>query len=994
MIHKSKNQPGFRAKAEGARMSIENTGPDMEETQPQDVSQKSDDINIGPLEDPAHDMKSEENQLTAIPPLEISAEPEVVETFNIKSGENIQPVLKQADQIQKPQITEKKPTGQISQSELDRLEGAKGPNLGTDLGPEEIMRARDDILQKKRNQSMKRGVSSSPEQQSVADPEPRKQNSFTVEVSGTPELSDGERATLVKSAKEYTRRIQGRHEKIGPNYAPQLVERAINNGILGKNDEGQYYPVVDEAKEFVDALNNALKDPQNKIELVNRPSAAEKRTYVQLGDEDVGPSGGIKDEVRKILGRFDIPDGIGVMLAQRDKLLKESQKLETGARRGYSDEKAKSKEGITKLEELILAKARATKAAEDQQRKDKEFEEKWLYQRPELSEESKVNTVKRASSGEVSLKELLARTKSDKAQDVYKVAIGMNLLHLDQGGNVIFDEENADSKAAYDHVVETCRQELVRQSILEVEPSKEVKDKLKGVYEGNINELLVSIGDKAMTDKIIALIEKGSLYIDKDGVIKISEHDGKLDELGDSQVREIREEAKRIIEKDYLEKERDPRALERRTEEYIQRQDIGKALQEYIKNKQGVERPPERGFWSKIRMRTFNPKGYEEYRKKLTDYNLAQNDLRQAEAMHRNWTKKEQRFQVRILELESDLREYIDKMESGDFSKREWTKLKKLASKLYTQRSNINDLYLSSVAAKIEYKGNMPGMDLWSGLSPEDISPEVESEEKKNIIRNVDYDTRGWLAKKLGIDALSAQSELTEEYRALFRMEQAGETIRDLAIARVAKKATIDKLRGELALGRIDHPGKIFQLLEGIEKTQLDEKISESGVDAQLNAYAHKKFFDLLGRELRLHFKKAFNMAITDVGEDFEVTLDTRISDLLDNGQRVIFTSPINFFRRSTRSIGIGGRYTKHGYDWLTNEIYRMSERLAPEAAMVSDAAMRSSDIYYATDQKLREAQERAMELRKARELAAGKGIDELKQLWLRRLRRVSRKGK
>lgn len=959
--------------------------PKEELPPPHDITEQTDDTfeaanNLGI--DLTGGAESEEpivskGKAEAIPLTPEETTPKIIATFDTKTGGDLRPVqaVEGHDKTSQKQISKIQLRGQIPQGALDRLESKRGPinNVG-DLGPEEIARARREIPSHKvaqssveivRNSGQDEGggereatlqPTSQPETQTAeANLGKREPTSFTVEAGGAPELSDKEKSELAEKAIKSTNTLNKNPEELSSVTAQKALEQAAKNGFI-KEEDGKYYAVVPKGQTFLEAYNQKV-EIDDKVEIIEIPPVSEKRAYMQSVETRLGADG-IPDDIAEFLREHSGHQHELIDLNKRIEALPTDADQERQTLEGERDS----------LKGRILALEQGINDKVEELKRDREFAREWLI-RGSLPEESKIETIKKAASGETDLSELIVRADTPYLTAAYRDAAERGLL-VRKDGKIIAVEGNEESQKSYDYLFNLSRAEITKQDLLEAGPKENVQEKLSTVYRGSINELLQNAGNTDYIETAVDLIKASHLVIDKNGEIKIAEHDGEQDKVGLDRIQTIKTEAKQNIEQEYLARELDPDHLKDEARKFIGKEPLGEKMHAYILEKSRMAEPPKRGFLSRAYMAHKQPKAYEKYLEEKQSYKDARRELRQVGRMERTWVAQEQKLRKRAIEFESELRGMAEKIESGEMSKREWRSLRNKANKLYVRRDNINKLLARTVATQIGYEGDMPGLANWEGLSPSDIMPETENDEIRNIIEGVNYDTRSWLAEKLGIDALSAKDELAEEYRALFRIEQAGESIRDLAISRVSQKALSGHLMRELVSGELDNPGRIYQLLGAIKDNQFDMRKCQEGVDTQLNAYTYKKFFKLASQEMKLHFKRAFNIAITNAGEDFEVTLDTRISELLDRGERLVFTTPINFFRRSALSAGIGGRYIKYGYDWVTNTSHEMFEKMVPEAAVATGEVNKWSDALYETSAKLKEVRERAAELAEYRKVA------------------------
>lgn len=479
------------------------------------------------------------------------------------------------------------------------------------------------------------------------------------------------------------------------------------------------------------------------------------------------------------------------------------------------------------------------------------------------------------------LRDLRGRIKgslNDGELDDGETEANRRLLELEAERNSILDRladvdaEVARKKQEKKEAEEAAKFEEFIANLGTVHEGAPRKRLAKALESQNLVDLIKSAPTPEVIEAVRQQIAEGRLVY-KDGKLEVRQFEGTDIEstAGREFADSVRQKVLERVNEEIKKEEQDPIAVEKRVEEFMVEQGVGKAMATKVRELAAVRKPPKRGVFSRIYLFCAEPELYEKDKEAKIKYKESQRELAEIKVIGRNWAKAEAALLVECQNHEARLTELTAKAASGEITKKEWREMEKIANKLAIKRESINERYCRDLAAKVGYEGDLPSAADWKGPEVGEKFTKSEREAKSHIVEHL----------KANKDYLG----LSPEYQHLFLRQEAGGALRDLAMAKATRIHLTKKINDYLATGEFqNNPSLLLQLTTALRAAEMEERTFEKALSASLKAYSFKESNDRLGKQIKTSLKKTFGSTIAKVDPDFEVTFDTALSDILKNG--------------------------------------------------------------------------------------------------------------
>ena len=488
---------------------------------------------------------------------------------------------------------------------------------------------------------------------------------------------------------------------------------------------------------------------------------------------------------------------------------------------------------------------------------------------------------------------------------------------------------------------------------------------MKAESSGNLVGIVQCAPTKEIIDNVLREIESGRLYIDASGNIDVhafevvnplSDVEATTDlntgvtvgEIKNTKGLEFIENIKaKVIESlrnEIRKEEKDPAAIEKKAQEFMASEGLGKAVYAKIGELEKHQSPPKKGFLSRVYLLVMDRKIYDDYVKEQDSYKKSQKDFGELRTLERGWFSHEQRFIAEAQRLEDKVLELTPKLVDGKLGRKEWKEIERAANRLALNRLALNESLLSKIADKVGYSGQLPAFLEWEGIS---FGKEISGKGTGSELFKSEQVQKRMLLEKIKIGKMFSKefTGLSKEYQDLFLKEEGGGSLRNLSEALVVRGEVIDSINKMIERGDFnENPLRIYQMMNFLKGSELEIKKREKAVSAAIRGYSFRESTLELGRKTKEGILKAFGDTIAKVDPGFEINYDTELKEIILNGHGKFARSISNIWEFKIAANFAANR-TKWGLLGLRKTFNEGFEKLIPESKAAQKIAILSEQI-------------------------------------------------
>lgn len=321
--------------------------------------------------------------------------------------------------------------------------------------------------------------------------------------------------------------------------------------------------------------------------------------------------------------------------------------------------------------------------------------------------------------------------------------------------------------------------------------------------------------------------------------------------------------------KKVLEKEKNAEA-----KKLVRNSELGKKIADQRQKQTSVEKPPKYNIAERAFLYLFKHKEYKKYIDKVDAKEIADKKLKELDRLESDWIRREAKLIVQAENYQKRLTELISQKHERILSKTEQRELDKITNHLLILRKNIDEKLLPRLAQKAGITDYKSAEIPWEGLVENETLQDNERAEKIKILDKIKKDKELY---KLFMG-------LKPETQDLFLREQAGESLRETALAIVRRDMALESLDKLLKdNGYIDDPNKLYQLVAILKLSENAVLASEESIKDQLKSYAFRQSNKELVREVKGRIKKTLGKVL-ETYQNFEIDYDTSVKEIILHG--------------------------------------------------------------------------------------------------------------